>query len=191
MTVSSLLLTASTFALGFCMARVSLCAVATVRALIVHRQASGIGALAVAASAAGLLLIGCALLRGGATMLPGPAVSLQLALAGVILGLGALLNGGCYLSSVTYVGTGNFHYLLTLVGFALVALYSQGGAGKQLRDTTAFLPLLAGMAIFGVSTLLALRHWRRQRHAVPPLTWRGRWPWPFASLLCGSLAAVC
>ena len=37
---------------------------------------------------------------------------------GLLLGFGALINGGCYLGSVLYLGSGNLNFLLTLVGIA-------------------------------------------------------------------------
>jgi toxin CptA len=173
------------------MARVSLCAVATVRALLQQRQASGVAALVVAASTAGALLLGTALLTGHReTLALGPAVSWPLAMGGVLLGLGALLNGGCYLSSVTYVGTGNFHYLLTLSGFAFTAHFLPVAPHAAVSAMRPYVPVLAGWGLFVAVTAFALRYSRSLRADDAVFSWRRRWPWPLAAVACGGMAAL-
>jgi hypothetical protein len=188
------------FALGFCMARVSLCAVVAVRALVQQRSFAGVTALAVAASSSGIVLLVVAWLWPGHAALPaGPAVSWSLALGGFLLGIGALLNGGCYISSVTYVGTGNFHYLLTLVGFGLAARYATLSTAPQVVLATGadipnhasamYLSVAAGLAVFVAILALGAYIVRAGGHALW-LPLRSRWPWPLAAAACGLFAGL-
>jgi toxin CptA len=156
----------------------------------VHRQVAGVGGLLVAASGSGLVLLGVALWHGDSTGLAiGPAVTVQLVMAGILLGLGALLNGGCYLSSVSYIGTGNFHYLLTLAGFVIAARYAPAMPLPALELTVA-LPLAAGLPLFAMVAALALRRIRTTQALPHSLDWRSAWPWPLAALACGIAAAM-
>jgi uncharacterized protein len=200
MSTAQALLVVLAFALGFCMARVSLCAVVTVRALVLQRKYAGITALAVAASSAGLVLLAVAWLWPGHASLPaGPPVSWSLAFGGVLLGIGALLNGGCYISSVTYVGTGNFHYLLTLVGFGLVARYATFSMAPQVVLATGadipnhasamFLSVAAGLIVFVAILALGAYIVRAGGHSLW-LPLRSRWPWPLAAAACGLCAGL-
>jgi toxin CptA len=188
--ISGLALTLAAFALGFCMARVSLCAVATTQKLVVQRDPSGIAALALAAATAGLALAVTMLSFPG--LLPaqyGPGTSALLVAGGVLLGLGALLNGGCYVSSVSYVGTGNYHYLLTLVGLYLAARYP-----RQLQ------PVAAGVAVPVAQPLQAALMFAAMTAACVwlgrdvlrrmPVRLRSGWSWPVAAAGCGLLAAL-
>jgi uncharacterized protein len=109
-----------TFALGALFSRVSLCAVAAMQQLVVGRDAAGLGRLLLAASGAGLSLLLLAGLLPGRVWLPADAPFRYGVFAGgALLGLGALVNGGCYLGSVLYLGTGNLNYVFTLAGIAV------------------------------------------------------------------------
>jgi hypothetical protein len=109
-----------TFVLGALLSRVSLCAVAAVQQLVVGRDASGLRQLALAASAAGLSLLVLAVLLPQHVSLPADApLRFGVVAGGVLLGLGAMANGGCYLGSVLYLGTGNLNFLFTLAGIGL------------------------------------------------------------------------
>lgn len=57
----------------------------------------------------------------------------QTVAGGVLLGLGALLNGGCYLGSITYLGSGNSNFLFTLVGIALSLRLADPSSGLYPR----------------------------------------------------------
>lgn len=124
-----------TFALGALLSRVSLCAVAAMQQLVVGRSASGLGRLLLAASGAALSLLLLAGLLPGSVWLPVDAPwRAGLVAGGVLLGLGAMINGGCYLGSVLYLGTGNLNFLFTLAGI-----------GIGLRATAAFFPASLGV----------------------------------------------
>jgi toxin CptA len=120
-----------TFALGALLSRVSLCAVAGMQQAVVHGEFAGLERLALAACGAGLSLLLLAGLLPGQVRLPNDMhVNLSLIAGGVLLGLGAMINGGCYLGSVLYLGTGNLNFLFTLLGL-----------GLGLRGTASLSPL--------------------------------------------------
>jgi len=80
----------------------------------------------------------------------------------VLLGLGALLNGGCYLGSVLYLGSGNMNFMLTLVGIGLGARGAEalallpGTAAPALRQALG-VDWIAGLGLFVLLTVLLLR----------------------------------
>jgi len=124
-----------TFTLGALLSRVSLCAVAAMQQLVVGRSASGLGRLLLAASGAALSLLLLAGLLPGSVWLPVDApLRAGLIAGGALLGLGAMINGGCYLGSVLYLGTGNLNFLFTLAGI-----------GIGLRATAALFPASIGV----------------------------------------------
>ncbi len=128
-----LLLLLLTFALGLALARVSLCAVAALQQLIDAREIDGLLRLLLAASGAGVTLLLLAGLVPGQVLLPGEMAALAGAIAGgLLLGLGALVNGGCYLGSVLYLGSGNLNFLLTLAGLAGGELLGTAATGLAL-----------------------------------------------------------
>lgn len=109
-----------TFVLGALLSRVSLCAVAAVQQFIIRHETEGLRALALAASGAGLsLLLLAALLPQSVSLPAGSPLQFGVLTGGMLLGLGAMINGGCYLGSVLYVGTGNLNFLFTLAGIGL------------------------------------------------------------------------
>ena len=119
-----------TFVLGALLSRVSLCAVAAVQQFIVRHETEGLRGLALAAGGAGLSLLLLAALLPQSVSLPADSpLQFGVLTGGMLLGLGAMINGGCYLGSVLYVGTGNLNFLFTLAGIGSFAnpLGSFGG----------------------------------------------------------------
>jgi toxin CptA len=193
MSSADLSLVVLTAGLGFCMARVSLCAVAAVGAWIRTHRYTGLRALLLAASAAGLVLLASAFIWPDSTLLPVAGASLSIALlGGSLLGIGALLNGGCYLGSVTYLGTGNSNYLFTLLGFAIAARWLNPiptMLGADYVNSRHGFPLLYGLVVFAIALWLTLR--------VPTSTplqqsrvLRASWPWPLAAVAAGVFAGL-
>jgi toxin CptA len=171
-----------TFALGAVLARVSLCAVAGVQRAMATRDYSGLQRLALAASGAGIVLLVLAGLAPGNVLLPsaGPLRAGVFA-GGVLLGLGALVNGACYLGSVLYLGSGNLNFLLTLAGIACGARLAEAlallpASGAAVARVAMGLAWIGGALVFTLVTLLLLR---RARPA-------GRW----LALLAGVLAGL-
>lgn len=174
-----------TFVLGALLSRVSLCAVAAVQQFVVGRDGSGLRKLALAASAAGLSLVLLAGLWPQHVSLPADApLQFGVVAGGVLLGLGALINGGCYLGSVQYIGTGNLNFLFTLAGI-----------GLGLRSAMAVLPTsfvaTSGLRmVMGAGWLLALGCF------ALAIAWLARgkrlgasWPVLLAGLLAGLVYA--
>ncbi len=117
--------------LGALLSRVSLCAVAGVQQAVAARNFAGLERLALAACGAGLSLLILAGLLPGRVWLPSDMHIQAVVIAGgALLGLGAMINGGCYLGSVLYLGTGNLNFLFTLLGL-----------GLGLRGAAAWSPL--------------------------------------------------
>lgn len=109
-----------TFALGALLSRVSLCAVGAMQQLIVGHDTAGLRKLALAASAAGLgLLLFAGLLPDRVSLPADSPLRFGVVAGGVLLGVGAMINGGCYLGSVLYLGTGNLNFLFTVTGIGL------------------------------------------------------------------------
>ena len=170
-----------TFALGVALARVSLCAVAALQQLIMARHYDGLLRLLLATSGAGVTLLLLAGLAPGRVLLPGEVATHAGAITGgLLLGFGALINGGCYLGSVLYLGSGNLNFLLTLVGIAggefagslATGMASPAAASLRMSMGPAW---IAGMAGFLLIILLVLFRARR----------RERWLAVGAGLLAG------
>ena len=174
-----------TFILGALLSRVSLCAVAGMQQAIESRSSAGLERLLLAASGAGLSLLLLAGLLPEHVWLPTDAsFHLGIIAGGALLGLGAMINGGCYLGSVLYLGTGNLNFLFTL-----------GGIGLGLRGAEAFAPLpvaaapglkmamgqawFAGLCAFGLIVVVLMG--RRQV--------KGQWLALTAGLLAGLVYA--
>ncbi len=180
-----LLLLLLTFALGLALARVSLCAVAALQQLIDARQYDGLLRLLLATSGAGVTLLLLAGLVPGQVLLPGEMAALAGAVAGgLLLGLGALVNGGCYLGSVLYLGSGNLNFLLTLVGIAGGEFLSAAATGVAL-PAAASLRMSMGPAwiagVAGFSLVIAFVLFRARG--------RERWLASGAGLLAGLVYA--
>jgi uncharacterized membrane protein YedE/YeeE len=174
-----------TFALGLALARVSLCAVGALQQLIHARQYDGLLRLLLATSGAGVTLLLLAGLAPGQVLLPADVATHAGAITGgVLLGLGALINGGCYLGSVLYLGSGNLNFLLTLVGIAGGEFLSTLASGMAL-PAAANLRMsmgpawIAGAAGFILIILVVLFRARS----------RGRWLALGAGLLAGLVYA--
>ncbi len=171
-----------TFALGAVLSRVSLCAVAGMQQAVVARDYSGIERLLLAASGAGVLLLVFAGVAPVTVLLPGAApFHAGIIVGGVLLGLGALINGGCYLGSVLYLGSGNLNFLFTLAGIGLGARVAEAGAllpaaaTPAARMATGFV-WLGGLFGFALIIFMLTRRAR----------FMGRW----RALLAGALAGL-
>ena len=157
-----------TLALGALLSRVSLCAVAGVQQAIATRNFAGLERLALAACGAGLTLLLLAGLLPAEVRLPNDAqFHTGLIAGGVLLALGAMINGGCYLGSVLYLGPGNLNFLFTLAGIALGLRAAASLAplpittAPMLRMAMGHLWLL-GLGLFAlIGALLIRRRWRQ------------------------------
>lgn len=120
-----LVTTVSAFVLGAALARANSCTVASAQRLVLHGRSDWLLGLGVAVCWAGLTLAGFALFLPQVVVLPAQLpVNWQVVCGGVLLGLGATLNQGCFLGSVARLGRGELAYLFTLAGIALALAVS-------------------------------------------------------------------
>ena len=174
-----------TLVLGALLSRVSLCAVAGVQQALATGNSAGLERLALAACGAGLSLLLLAGLLPDRVWLPNDAhFHLGLIVGGVLLGLGAMINGGCYLGSVLYLGTGNLNFLFTLLGIGL----GLRGAARWSPLPVASSPLLRmamghlwmlGLGLFALIIVVLIRRRRC----------KGQWLALCAGLLAGLVYA--
>ena len=185
MIVIDALLLLLTFALGAALSRVSLCAVAGMQQALEAGNYAGLQRLLLAAGSAGAILLLFAGVLPERVSLPfDTALRFGMVGGGLLLGVGALINGGCYLGSVLYLGTGNMNFLFTLGGLALAARVAEfravlhTGAAPGLRVVTGTTWYL-GLALFSMVTLATLGTAR----------FKGRYRAVLAGLLAGVVYA--
>ena len=177
-----LLLLLLTLALGALLSRVSLCAVAGMQQAISLRNYAGLERLLIAASGAGISLLLLAGLRPDQVWLPRDAhFHLGIIGGGLLLGLGAMVNGGCYLGSVLYLGTGNLNFLLTLAGI---------GLGLRAADSWAPLPSVATPSLTMAMGPLWLAGLAAFVLIIAVLTYHRRIKGQWLALLAGLLAGL-
>ncbi len=127
--------------MGFANHRGSTCLVAAVAEAAHHRRAARLLVLAEASLWA--LVFAAALTTLGARLplIQGWPVSGLAVAGGILLGLGAWLNNACIFGTVVRIGSRDFHYLLTPLGF-FVGVWLFGWAGLGPDAGSAPLPLL-------------------------------------------------
>lgn len=141
MTSLDLLFAALALGLGVAMARTTLCTVANLQQWVHARRVDGLLRLLAVACAAGLVLLALQRLAPSMVRLPmAMPVTVSVVFGGMLLGLGALVNGACFLGTVLYVGRGNANFLATLAGLVLglrwSAPMSLGAAGTTMTTMT-------------------------------------------------------
>jgi len=154
-------------ALGFALARSNSCTVAATVRLVEDRKADYLLGLGVAAATATLLLAMLTLWNPGSFRLP---LHLEIGwapiLGGMVMGMGALLNKGCMLGSISALGRGNLNYLFTIGGIAISLaamrrIYELPMVGDGMADygEARLLPLSVGAALIliGIGLRIALR----------------------------------
>jgi toxin CptA len=130
-----------------------------------------------------LLLL--AALRPDQVWLPHDAqFHLGIVVGGLLLGLGAMVNGGCYLGSVLYLGTGNLNFLFTLAGIGLGLRAAASWAPLPAIATPGLKMVmgaswLAGLGMFALIIAVLLYHRR----------FTGQWLALLAGLLAGLVYA--
>ena len=157
------LLLLMTFGLGALLSRVSLCAVGAVQQRIVFGKSAGLKRLLLAAAGSGVTLLLCAAWAPDMLHLPAdPTFRWGIVAGGVLLGIGAMINGGCYLGSVLYLGTGNMNFLFTLLGIGvglrgaalLAPLAGSDGPGLRMSMGAQW---LWGLSAFAVIIVVLMR----------------------------------
>ncbi len=111
------------FALGYCLTQINGCLVAAVNRLLVHRKLDWLLGLLFAASSSAVLLLFISKAEISLFSMPSHvSIDASLAAGGVLLGLGALVNGACMLGSIAEIGKGNYHFTFTLLGVLIAML---------------------------------------------------------------------
>jgi hypothetical protein len=155
-----------TLVLGALLSRVSLCAVAGVQQAVATGNFAGLERLGLAACGAGLSLLLLAGLLPDRVALPNDVdFHMGLMAGAVLLGLGAIINGGCYLGSVLYLGTGNLNFLFTLLGLGLglraAARWSPLPPASASASHMAMGTMwMLGLGLFALAAVLLIRRQR-------------------------------
>jgi hypothetical protein len=111
-----------TAGLGWSLARANLCSVAATQEAITAERATGLYLQTIALATAAVVLLGLSWWVGDFGRLPGDGgTRATVAVAAIVMALGAWLNGSCFLGNLTHLGRGNANYLFTLAGIALAA----------------------------------------------------------------------
>ncbi len=152
--------------MGLAIQRGGTCTVAAVEEIVVKRRASQLLAMLLAALwVAGLITLARA--AGLSMVEPGGYRATALTVVGgALLGLGAWTNGACAFGSVARLGSGNWAYLATPLGFGIgaallpvlipIAPPSRLAGHSELLD----FPLAWAVALTGVAIWLAVSLWR-------------------------------
>ena len=137
--------------LGFGMGRARLCAVDATQTLVVDADTGGLRLQALTISLMTLLL-GLQLVLGWHNPpLPSGGSRPDLTLLGAgILAIGFIINDGCYLGSVSFLGQGRIQYAFTLIGIYLAERLSGPRllmiSGNETLAAQMSVPVLAGVA---------------------------------------------
>lgn len=156
-------------ALGWCLARAALCGVAAAQQAVLEQRAAALYLQVIALATAGVTLLGLSLWIGDVGRLPGEGgTRLGIVVAATLLAVGMLVNGGCYLGSIMYLGRGKANYLFTLVGITAAAWVDlPGRAGwtvhPSLRPPPSNGILWIAVAGFVALTALAVVGTRREQ----------------------------
>lgn len=121
------------FLLGFSLGRVATCTVAATDRWIIQGKLDWMGGLVVVLSWSGLVLFFLLLYSGRAHIPVDIEIQASLFIGAIFMGLGALINRGCFVGTVGYIGTGQFSYLLSFVGLGL-AMWLAGDNMLDLFD---------------------------------------------------------
>lgn len=110
------------FLLGFALVRAATCTVAATMRWVGEGKIDWLFGLLIVASWAGLVLYLLLQYSGRAHIPVDIEIGWQLFFGAAIMGVGALINRGCFVGTVGYIGIGKFSYILTFVGLALAML---------------------------------------------------------------------
>jgi Sulphur transport len=144
--------------MGYAIQRGATCMVAAIEEVVTQRRANRLIALIEAGVwVAGGLIV--ATLLGDLNMSPtGYTISVATIAGGALLGIGALINRACVFGSIAKLGSGDWAYLLTPIGFLLGCL----SATPLIVQTPAAstLPPLLGAAQWLVMPFALFAAWR-------------------------------
>lgn len=110
------------FLLGFALVRVATCTVAATGRWVSEGKLDWLFGLTIVAAWAGLVLFFLVQYSGRAHLPVDIAIGPELVFGAIVMGIGAVINRGCFVGTVGYIGAGKFSYLLTFVGLGLALL---------------------------------------------------------------------
>lgn len=155
------------FAVGVALHGGGTCAVGAARSLAWHGETGPTLGLLLAMAVAGMIVLPAAWAAGGAVRLATSApVDLRLLAGGVLLGVGATVNGACLLGSLTRLGDGELRLLALPLGLGLgfrvaggLDLSAEAAATRNALSapSAAGLALVAGSALLAISFALLIR----------------------------------
>lgn len=152
------------FILGFALSRVATCTVAATGRWVDEGKMDWLFGLLVVASWAAIILFLLVEWTGRAHLPLDIALNGQLFFGAVLMGLGAMVNRGCFIGTVGYIGTGKFSYILSFVGLGF-ALWLARGDVLNLFSPVEFLPRTtiaqspvkqAALGLFALVALISL-----------------------------------
>jgi toxin CptA len=156
---------AAAAAMGFAIQRGGTCTVAAVDEIVSGRGMGRLAAMLEAALwvAGGLLLLHATMHLGAAPA--GYAVGATTVLGGALLGLGACINRACVFGAIARLGSGEWAYLVTPLGFYLGCLSVGALFGPVAAvPADAAVPLLQASGVLG-ALFVAFAGWRLARGA--------------------------
>ncbi|MEL6464212.1 MAG: YeeE/YedE thiosulfate transporter family protein [Pseudomonadota bacterium] len=171
------------FILGFALSRASTCTVAATMRLVHQRKVDWLLGIAIAVSWSALALFLITLLMSDQMATPQAfAVNTTLIVAAVVMGVGAWMNGGCFIGSVGKVSSGNLSFLATFAGLAVSQFMGDLVYGLDLTSmtpTSRLTPQSGPIFWAFAATFVALLGWsiwrvvRRRQEAIIALAIMG------------------
>jgi len=173
----SLLAIPLAFIVGFALRRGSVCMVEGAKQAVVNRRGLRLRAYAVAAAAAGFVVLPLSWVLPGTGMLaPDFPPTWTIVLGGALFGLGARINGGCQFGTLARLAGGELDFAVTCIaGAAVAVLMPQVLLPAAPRASVLETPTLAGVLVLALFLALAApalrrRYWRNLRRALTSRT---------------------
>jgi toxin CptA len=184
MTVLLLLAALAVGAMGFAIQRGGTCTVAAVDEILTHRRARRLAAMLEASLwVAGGLAIGQLLTITG-SMPAHVDITAQTFIGGVLLGLGAWVNGACVFGAIARLGSGEWAYVATPVGFYVGCLTVLPFLSRPAMAPTR--PWAFAAAAIGAALFIVFAIWRILPALRQPRAWRARvWAPHAATIVIG------
>ena len=153
------------FILGFALGRVTTCTVAATDRWVSEGKADWMCGLVVVLSWSGVVLFLLLIYTGQVHIPVDIELRASLFIGAILLGLGALINRGCFVGTVAYIGTGHFVYLFSFVGLGL-GMWLAGdnmldlfGPNTPTERTLATNSQIKQVVVFGFSCITLLSLW--------------------------------
>jgi toxin CptA len=147
--------------MGFAIQRGATCSVAAVKQIIAHRSSQQLMAMLEAALWVAVGLTVAQRLHWLAELPHGFAISGWTVLGAVILGLGAFINQACVFGAIARLGSGQWAYLATPIGYFVGCLSANQIYGSLvIHKSVASSSLMLNVGSFVIWPLVALMAWR-------------------------------